>query len=100
MNARVSLAVPADDVRWCALLAERLSVCCAAPSLSRMNEVRAILAAPPPVMLPLAWDDLVNAARAWLTVADADAPFKGIRLIEAALRDLPVPVPAWAGRYQ
>lgn len=100
MSAPYTFAVPTDDVRWCALLAETLSVCCAVPSASRLREVRAILAAPPLVMLPLAWDDLVQAARAWLVLDDPDARFVGMRLIEAALRDKPVPVPAWAERYK
>jgi hypothetical protein len=109
VNARVAPPVPApfvvptDDVRWCALLGESLSVCCILPE-SRIDDVRALLNAPPPVMLPNAWDDLIQAARAWL-LRDADEPlvtplFRGQRLIEAALRDTPVPVPSWAARFQ
>jgi hypothetical protein len=92
--------VPSDEVRWCALLAEALSVACIVPE-SRLDEVRALLNAPPPVMLPNAWDDLMQAGRAWLVLCAADAvpPFKGARMIEAALRDMPVPVPKWAERY-
>jgi hypothetical protein len=47
----------------------------------------------------MAWDDLMQAGRAWLCLPD-DAPFKGQRLIEKALRDKPVPVPSWAERFQ
>jgi hypothetical protein len=95
--------VPVDEVHWCALLAEALSVACILPE-SRIDDVRALLNAPPPVMLPNAWDDLMQAARAWLLL-DASEPlvtpaFKGQRLIEAALRDKPVPVPSWAERFK
>lgn len=110
MNARVippvaaaaDFIVPSDDVRWCAALAESLSVCCVAPSARRLDEVKALLDAPPLVMLPMAWDDLIQAGRAWLVLVTADpgTPFKGQRLIEAALRDKPVPVPSWAERFR
>ena len=111
MNARVAMpqgepvpfVVPVDEVRWCAALAEALSVACILPE-SRIDEVRALLAAPPPVMLPNSWDDLIKAGHAWV-VLDAreplsTPPFKGARLIETALRDKPVPVPSWAERFQ
>ena len=85
------------------MLAEALSVCCIIPGDERLDEIRALIAAPPAVMLPMAWDDLVQAAVCWVVTCDmAGAPvnFKGARLIETALRDKPVPVPSWAERFQ
>ncbi len=97
--------VPSDDVKWCAALAEALSVCCIAPHAERVAEVRALIAAPPVQMLPAMWHGLIGAAEGWLERVDAAplgalAPqFAAPRLIEWALRDLPVPVPAWAERF-
>lgn len=97
--------VPSDDVKWCAALAEALSVCCIAPHAERVAEVRALIAAPPIQMLPMVWHGLIGAAQAWLARVDAQPlgvlppQFGAPRLIEAALRDLPVPVPAWAERF-
>jgi hypothetical protein len=96
--------VPSDDVRWCAALATALSVCCAAPVSDRVAEVRALIASPPVQMLPVMWHALIGAAEKWLGQCDAAKPgdllpqFAAIRLIEMALRDKPVPVPAWAER--
>lgn len=103
MNAAFTPAT--SDVAWCAQLAEALSICCAATADWRVAEVRELLAAPPVALLTGAWDDLVNAGRAWLVQVDrapgAMAPlFPGRKLIEAAERDLPVAVPVWAGRFQ
>jgi hypothetical protein len=96
--------VPSDDVRWCAGLAAALSVCCIAPVPDRVAEVRAFIAAPPVQMLPILWHALIGAAEKWLAECDAGDPmmapqFRATRLIEAALRDKPVPVPAWAERF-
>jgi hypothetical protein len=103
---RRPFVVPVDDVRWCAALAEALSVCCSGPSAARVGEVRALIASPPVEMLTCAWGDLVAAAERWLarvTMAEVHGlsrpSFEGSRLIEAALRDMPVPVPKWAERY-
>lgn len=103
---RRPFVVPVDDVRWCAALAEALSVCCSGPSAWRVGEVRALIARPPVQMLPPTWRQLVEQARLWLA-AEAVATahglprprFEGLKLIEAALRDMPVPPPAWAERY-
>lgn len=98
--------VPVDEVRWCAALAEALSVCLTAPRAERMAEVQALIDARPPVMLTLAWDNLINAATMWLAACTVNnsllmLPFHGgARMIEAALRDAPVPVPAWAEQFQ
>jgi hypothetical protein len=95
--------VPGCEVRWCAMLAEALSVCCIIPGDDRIFEIRALIDAPPPVMLPMAWDHLVQAAVWWVVTCDmaGDAvAFRGQRLIETALRDKPVPVPSWAERFQ
>jgi hypothetical protein len=113
VNARVAppvaapFVVPTDDVRWCALLAESLSVCCILPGAERIEQIRALIDAPPPVMLPMAWDNLINEARMWLAACeiaggafDFAQNFRGQRMIDAALRDKPVPVPSWAARYQ
>jgi hypothetical protein len=102
---RRAFVVPRDDVRWCAALAEALSVCCSGPSDARVAEVRALLAQPPEQMLQAAWRDLVSAAESWLVVAEGwDAQrrprFDGLKIIETALRDKVLPVPAWAGWYQ
>ena len=110
MNARVApplmladLTVPRDDVRWCAMLGEALSVCCISPGPVRIAEVHALLAMPPVAMLSNSWADLVDAGRAWLVANEAAAEpgrFMGARLIEAALRDKPVSVPTWAERFR
>ena len=96
--------VPIDDVRWCAALAEALSVCCIAPHGARLDEVRALLGQRPDSMLPMVWYTLIGAAEAWMVKVDAlpkgaMAPaFGAIWLIDKALRDKPVAVPAWARR--
>lgn len=104
-----AFAVPADDVAWCAALAEALSVCCSAPVDYRVAEVRALLAARPVQMLPIAWHALMAHAKAWLAeVGEGDAAalrvrqaplFPGRCAIETALRDKPCAVPSWAERY-
>jgi hypothetical protein len=96
--------VPGDGVAWCTALAEALSVCCAAPNDHRLVEVVLLINCPPDEYLPESWVALVAAARAWAPRAQLVAfgmrdAFAGMRLIEAALRDLPAPVPAWATRY-
>jgi hypothetical protein len=103
LAAAAAFTVPADEIRWCAMLAEALSVCCILPGAERIAQVRALIDAPPPVMLAMAWDNLVAAAKTWLAaceVAGGAFDFNGQRLIEAALRDKPVPVPSWAERFQ
>lgn len=103
MSARLlDFTVPADDVAWCAALAEALSVCCASPSARRVREVRALVSKLPVQMLPAVWHDLLRLARGWLETVrdDAAAPrFEGKRAIETALRDKPLSVPSWAERY-
>jgi hypothetical protein len=97
--------VPSNDVEWCSVLATALSVCCVAPVPDRLAEVRAYICNPPIQMLPMTWHALMGAAESWVARCDAQKPgallpqFPAIRLIEAALRNKPVPVPVWAERY-
>lgn len=102
LNRIPVFVVPSDDVRWCAALAEALSVCCCAPVDYRVAEVRDLVAALPMQELPIAWHALIALARDWLTTVGAgEAPrFVGRASIEAALRDKPCAVPSWAERYQ
>lgn len=103
---RRPFVVPRDDVRWCAALAEALSVCCSAPSDARVAEVRQLLAAPPEQMLQAAWEVLAAYGALWLAAVEmaegCGLPrprFEGLKQIETALRDKVLPVPAWAERY-
>lgn len=99
----MSGGAPREATAWCAALAEALSVCCAAPTDARCSEVLALISNPTEDYLPDAWTALVGDALAWIDVAVLQAfasrpAYRGMRMIEAALRDKPLPVPAWAER--
>lgn len=94
---------PLDDVRWCEALAAALTGNCLCPTPVKINEVRDLLANRPAQALPESWAELARQAEAWSAKVDAarwwDAPaFPGLRQISLALRDKPLPVPAWAAR--
>jgi hypothetical protein len=87
------------DRQWCLRLRDALSLASIAPSLTVIDEVRVLLASPPPAYLTSEWMTLRHAARLWLERVDESLPrFPGGGALRAAEAALPAPMPDWAAR--